>query len=124
MYIRWKRKHRKAHDGVVGNITFCAFLVQSHRDGGKVKQKVIKYLGSIRREQINYPHYRYLFLHRVNQKLLALKIPESSLHSILARVREVVPEPEDTIHFSERGSVLRESLRGVTRKPINKFSNH
>ena len=42
MYVRWK-KRKSVNDDLI----FDAVLVKSQREGGKVKQKFIKHLGSI-----------------------------------------------------------------------------
>ena len=69
MFLRWKKKNRrrKLWESSVDKLTLSAVIVKSLREDGKIRQKVVKYLGSIREEQISNPHRRRSFWRKVNQ---------------------------------------------------------
>ena len=54
MYVKWKKNMRKINNfKEVSNVTLCAVVVESQRHNGKVKQKFVKYLGSIGEDKIH-----------------------------------------------------------------------
>lgn len=115
MYLRWKKRVRRGKNLDKGNrITLCAVLVRSDREDGKIKQTVIKYLSSIRQDEIEFANCRRTFWHKARQNLLTLDIPEQTMKTILSRLQKVVPEPIDD-EISERGFEVRETLRNLTR---------
>ena len=95
-------------------ITLYAVLVRSDREDGRIKQTVIKYLGSIRQEEIEFANCRRSFWHKARQNLLTLDIQEQTMKTILSRLQKVVPEPSDD-EVSERGFEVREKLRNLAR---------
>jgi hypothetical protein len=116
MYLRWKKKFRiRRHLDEQNKITLCAVLVESQREDGKIKQTVIKYLGSIRHEHIQFSSRRHRFWRMVMQNLSPLQIPEKNMHTILSKLQDVVPKPADDDDISERSSLVRELLRSRTR---------
>jgi hypothetical protein len=115
MYLRWKRKVRRGKNPDKGSrITLCAVLVESHRENGKIKQTVIKYLGSIRHEHIQFSSRRHRFRRKAKQNLLTVDIPEQTRKTILSKLQEVVPKSIDD-EISEPRFAVREKLRNFAR---------
>ena len=102
MYVRWKKKNRKRrYNESIPKVTLCAVIVRSQRINGKSKQKVVKYLGSIREEQVKYSYSRDIFWRNVRQKLYELDINTKDREVIIRKLREVVPEDKHTkLYFS------------------------
>jgi hypothetical protein len=73
MYIRFKVRARK-RTGKRAQYSYHIVLVESHRVSGKPRQKILAYLGSIRREDFISPATRYVFLNHLRTKLDALDL--------------------------------------------------
>jgi signal recognition particle GTPase len=86
MFVRWKRKVLKNQK----ETTLCAVLCQAYRENGKPKQKVIKYLASIRETSID-EITRNQFWHEVNEKLKGMDIGPEEMEKIIAKLSTVVP---------------------------------
>ena len=82
MYIRWKKRKQKD-----GTNRLDAVLVESYREGNKIKQRFIKYLASINPDHsyekaINYDVAKYDFLNHVKYKLNKLDLDSSEREKI------------------------------------------
>ena len=68
MYVIWKKNMRKIKNfKEVSNVTLCAVVVESQRHNGNVKQKFVKYLGSIREDKIDSEKCTNLFWRKVSK---------------------------------------------------------
>ena len=94
MYLRWKYK-RRVRNLNGERYTLSAYLVVSHRKDGKINQKIIKYLGSIRSEYIQYQQLRRKFWGNVNANLSELNITEKEKEKIRLKLGAKVPQAAD-----------------------------
>lgn len=123
MFVRWKRARRKdsRHTEVVPGRSYnppiskpewllSAVLVESVRIGGKPRQRIIAYLGSIRESRLD-PACEYGIFHRgyfwrdATARLEALDIHESERARISAALAERVPPPDPEEHAQARADV-------------------
>jgi hypothetical protein len=112
MYIRWKRKYRKrrCYESIIRS-TLSAVLVKSVREYGKVKQNFILHLGSIREERIESSIHRSIFWRKVTQRLNKLDLGKEDISSIILKLQQVVPPPNEEDPSIERASELRKRLK-------------
>jgi len=113
MFIRWKKKKRvKKYSG--DGVTLSAYLVESQRDNGKIKQKIILYLGSIRSDHIKSTHRKEKFWEAIIKNLNETEIPERDRNNLMAKVEETVPRPtpEET---NGKGIEVREKLKQLSK---------
>jgi hypothetical protein len=68
MYVRFKVRARKSK-GRKRLQTYHVVLVESSRQDGNPRQRIIAYLGSIREEDYLIPVKRYTFLNHLRSKL-------------------------------------------------------
>jgi hypothetical protein len=114
MFVRWKKKYRKKKIFEEENkLTLCAVLVQNTRTGSKIDQKVIKYLSSVRVENLKHSHSRKIFWWKVNQKLDLLNPSEDDLASIKLSLQQVVPLPDKEDSTLKRAAEIRERIKEV-----------
>lgn len=92
MYIRFKIKKRKK-----GNETLIAVLVKSIWLAGKIYQKQIKYLGSIRKEKINIVQKRRSFWIKGLAKLKTIDLNNGVQEKLMDQINKVVPMPENLV---------------------------
>lgn len=94
MYLRWKKKTRRGKNtNSTINFTLSPVIVESYWHGGRAKQRVLKYLGSIRENNISYIHTRERFWNQVNSNLQSLKLTRQQRASFAAQIQEIVPNP-------------------------------
>jgi len=112
MYIRWKKKYRKRrrHESSTRS-TLSAVLVESVREHGKVKQKFILHLGSIREERIGSSIHRSIFWRRVTQRLSEVDLSKEGIFSINLSLQKVVPIPNEEDSSVKRASEIRKRLK-------------
>ena len=91
MYIRWKKNIRKKTKADFSNVTFCAVILENKRQDGKVKQKFLKYLGSIRENRIDSATSRTLFWKKASKNLDTLELSKENKASIIKKMLQVVP---------------------------------
>ena len=82
MYIRWKKRKQKD-----GENRLDAVLVESYREGNKVKQRFIKLLAIVNPDSsfekpINYELAKDQFLHRVRHRLDELNLDSAKREKI------------------------------------------
>lgn len=94
MYLRWKKKkrNRKKANSTVG-FTLSPVIVESTWEGGKTKQRVIKYLGAIREEDISDHFRRRHFWNKVNMNLLSSEISPHQRAIFAKQIEAVVRNP-------------------------------
>ena len=73
MFVRWKKRksvdRRPDHQlWKAGEVTYSIELVESYRLGGKPRQKVIAFLGSIKQSELASVTRRYYFWHQLVTK--------------------------------------------------------
>lgn len=95
MFARWKKRRlkRPESNGDAAGVVHYALLVRSIRVKGKPRQKIVRYLGSIRESKINRAGYRVTFWMRVERMLKKQKIKDSIYQTILITLSKVVPLP-------------------------------
>ena len=98
MNVRWKRRvvddssNRKS-------FRLDAVLVENYREEGKVKEKLIEYLGEIEERFLNSDvrdmkaFHQGLFWAKVDTKLDRLKLSAGKRNRIEAEISELVPRP-------------------------------
>src|SRR5262249_4668317 len=98
VYLRWKTWHRHpkwAQPGVViewegkrfplderGIVTYSAQVVETHREGGKVRQRVVAHLGSIPEYLIGEPLARVYFWDPLYRRLCQTGLPKEQHQEI------------------------------------------
>lgn len=95
MFVRWKKQQLKRPEanGDAAGVVRYAVLVRSLRVKGKPRQKVVRYLGSIRESRINRAGYRIAFWMNVERNLKKLKLGDHIYQKILNTLSNVVPLP-------------------------------
>jgi hypothetical protein len=69
MYVRIKQRRLKEFDQQGFQVSFRLYVVENHRIQGKPRQRIVRYLGSIRSSDLNNPAYRQRFLKRVYTRI-------------------------------------------------------
>jgi hypothetical protein len=92
MFIRFKRVKLAAEEYEQPRYSVHCVLVESYRIKGKPRQRVIKYLGSIREQDLNHPAKRHQFIrmieHRIDGLSFSVKFTSQlKLHFIRKIVR-------------------------------------
>jgi integrase/recombinase XerD len=95
LFARWKKRRLKRPEanGDAAGVVRYAVLVRSIRVKGKPRQKVVRYLGSIRESKINKAGYRIAFWMRVERMLKKQKVENSIYQKILRTLSNEVPLP-------------------------------
>lgn len=93
MFVRWKRKKlakRRAADFPLDYLKY-AQLVQTNWETGKPRQKVVKYLGSIRESHLFSAIHQKRFWQSVQDNLNQLQLDYNEKEGIIDKLFEVVP---------------------------------
>lgn len=85
MFVRWKRKQLK------DDRLKYAQLVKTVQVTGKPRQKVIKYLGSIRESHLECKDYCKQFWDKVNDNLEKLDLEERTVEQVKFKLQQTVP---------------------------------
>lgn len=95
MYVRWKKYKRSKRHHLTSEVILTAVLVESHRIGGKPRQRFIAHLGSIAERGI--PHYwhRHDFWQSVEKAIEHLSLDATTSTQIQESIERVVPRPSD-----------------------------
>jgi hypothetical protein len=102
-----------------GKFLLMAFLVRSERQGGKVRQRIVAYLGSVKEEYLGEWCMQDLFWSRAAARLDALALDRAERDRIEEALARVVrrPTPEETAKKAEDDAAdvatIRELLRGL-----------
>jgi hypothetical protein len=92
MFVRWKSKSLvQRQDEILPDRLKYAQLVETSWETGKPRQKVIKYLASIRVSQMESPDYRRQFWKTVHHKLRELELDPDLEKQIKSKLEETVP---------------------------------
>ncbi len=110
MFVRWKRKRRRDDTSGFGNARTVtpqwlrsAVIVESIRVDGRPKQRILKYLGSIREcyldpdNHASIYHWGY-FWRSVDANLEQLELSDVDRVRIVAVLEDVVPRPDMAEH--------------------------
>lgn len=131
MFVRWKRyqgqrwwrpagawleaEHRHAAYNETPGITHRAYLVRSVRVEGRVRQRVVCYLGSITDYRIAYGSagHRAGFWEQARRKLNSIDLPPEARAHCEAQLAAVVPEPTEaeTRAADEAAKAAKATLR-------------
>src|SRR5262245_36840020 len=86
MFVRWKKRERMSRRGgrvrPTGGTLLVAALVTSERRGGKPRQRIVAYLGSIDAEALGYVRRRQAFWESAGRKLDALGLSRSQRQAV------------------------------------------
>ncbi len=115
MFVRWK-KRKLAGEGTPGveNISLYAVLVENHRIDGKIRQKVVRYLGYINEARINDQLHQRRFWQQVDQNMQGLQLNRAEQLSLAGKIMELVPRPRALKRVAGIGSKAH-STRYVTQ---------
>jgi len=91
MFVRF----RKRPLNIWADTCLEAILVQNRRDGMKVRQECVKYLGSIRLSRIKSLYRQTLFWRKVRGALDTLALLPNCRESIEEKILRHVPMPEE-----------------------------
>ncbi len=107
MYIRWNRRKRKTTSWQKKTGCYLtAIAVESHREDGSPRQKVIKCLGSIGEERLEKVYARKRFWETVEKKLHSISASDGDKERIISSIEKVVPKPStDEIEKDHQESI-------------------
>ena len=101
MFVRWKRRKRlgKSRTSIrrreQWGDSLRGYLVKTERDGDRVRQKVVCYLGSFDEKTIGALHQREFFWKHATPRLDGLDLTDAKRVAIEARISETVPQLSD-----------------------------
>ena len=117
MYVRWKKNIRKTTKSKKNtNVTYYAVIVKSLRQNRRIKQKFIKYLGSIREDNLDSERCRNLFWKNVSEKLGTLELSKKDKASITNKLRQVVPMSNHGNSISPKKFLLKLDRKHIRDK--------
>ena len=94
MYLRWKKKKRnKKKANSILRFTLSPVIVESIWEEGRTKQRVLKYLGAIREENISHLYHRRDFWNKVHTNLLSIEISPQQRALFVKQIEAVIPKP-------------------------------
>ena len=88
MFVRWKTKTLRR-----GGTSYHAQLVTTEREGERVRQRVVAYLGAYQEADLCDSAKRVAFWRGVEQRLKALGLPEEVQQQVRAALVRRVPLP-------------------------------
>jgi hypothetical protein len=91
MYVRWKRYDLRGF--YRGTTLHSAVLVRSERVDGRVRQRHVAYLGSVRSDRLKYVGRRESFWRDVTAKLDTFALSPAERDRVTQRLAAVVPPP-------------------------------
>ena len=91
MFVRWKTHPATENRSPV----HWAVVVESVRIGGKPKQRVVKYLASIREDHIRLARLRLLFWAKVTKEFETLSLDSDTKETIERKIEEKVSKPTE-----------------------------
>jgi len=116
MFVRWKRRKLKKRgpDWQVG-YALSAVLVQSERVDGKVRQRFVKHLGSIKDWGLTWQGPRLGFWETAEKALDELDLDPATRQRIEAKLAETVKPftPEDLARIKKEAEAWRQMMRGL-----------
>lgn len=126
MFVRWKRRKLKKRlgysPGMSGDpseacFTLSAVLVRSERMGGKVRQRFVKHLGTIKDWGLTIEGHRLGFWERAEKALDSLDLDSDTRERIEANLAATVKPltPEEWVRISKEREAWRRGLRGLVK---------
>jgi hypothetical protein len=96
MFVRWKSKSlvQRQYEISPDRLKY-AQLVETTWGSGKPRQKVIKYLASIRESQMGSPDHRRQFWKTIHNKLRKLELDPDLEKKIKNKLEETVPTDQN-----------------------------
>lgn len=91
MFVRWKVRQVATGRRCGPHRRLSAYLVESEREDGAVRQRTIAYLASIREPDIALPAMRSWFHRLARERIAGLALPDEQQAAILAKLAERVP---------------------------------
>jgi hypothetical protein len=93
MFVRWKiRTLRKPH-WAQPDQAFYAVLAESRRVNGRPRQKIVKYLSSIREQEMRSPIYATKFWRQVESALASLVLDPATRQKVETALSRRVARP-------------------------------
>jgi hypothetical protein len=101
MFVRWKRRRRAGTSKTSqrrnknwGDI-LAAYIVKNTREGARIRQQVVCYLGSVDEKLIGLPHIRTCFWKHAAPRLDGLKLTKPQRTAIEIKISGVGPRIEN-----------------------------
>jgi hypothetical protein len=96
MFVRWKRRQlSERRDWVPPEFSLYAVLVEAHRDNGKPRQRIIRYLAHIKEEYLSETAHQEYFWERVDWHLSDLELDPASRGEIESKIGDKVKRPSE-----------------------------
>ena len=115
MYVRWKRRPlRRRRIDRSPDWAQSAVLVESRRIDGKPRQRVVRYLGSIREGMLEAIAWQAAFWRDVEWHLDDLGLDEATRRSVVATLLRTVPRPDEAA-VQRNAEVLGAQLAAIDR---------
>lgn len=98
MFVRWKRrervKRRRGKTLATGRFLLSAVLVRSERRGGRPRQAIVAYLGSLNEDWLNSSVARDRFWQLAAERLDRIPLTPAERQEVERQVRQRVPPPD------------------------------
>lgn len=115
MFVRFKTRKLKFW----GDKTLEVILVSNQRSGGRVQQKCLKYLGSIRFRRLELDNRKAGFWRKVRESLVALGLDHEIQREIKGKISKLVPIPKEMDNLG-KGEIpptgLREKMQLLSQR--------
>src|SRR5687768_14674649 len=95
MYIRIKKRRLSPRNGNAPEYALRFLVVESHRSDGQPRQRIIKYLGSVKQKSMRNPTERARILASMQRKLdhLELEIPYTKVMHLKLNLIRLMHRP-------------------------------
>jgi hypothetical protein len=99
VFVRWKRRplRRRRETSSPAEQALSAVLVETHRVDGRPRQRVVRYLATIKAGQLVYPLSVERFWQAVDARLAELPLADDQRHVIERKIGEAVPRPDPDV---------------------------
>ena len=86
MYIRFKRRKLASKPGHVPSYSLHAVLVESYREDGKPRQRIVSYLAALPENQFAIDNKRKEFFSKINHRIESLHLDPRTSAAIKVRL--------------------------------------
>jgi hypothetical protein len=99
VFVRWKRRilRRRRDWFPPGEQALSAALVETRRVDGKPRQRIVRYLATIKGGQLVYPPSTDRFWQDVDRTLADMDLDDEQRQTIGARIATTVPRPDPAV---------------------------
>jgi hypothetical protein len=99
VFVRWKRRplRRRRESSPPDEHALSAVLVESHRVDGRPRQRVVRYLATIKEGQIADPLSTDRFWRDVDKGLAELELDDDQRRAFETRLEATVPRPDPAL---------------------------